>query len=104
QYREVTTLTSPRGRSATNPGGRSTSYSEALATLPFDPGDVGDYTVFTQHYEWCPYVSQEWSIGSTTRRMKTGISISCWGWGGHTDTDASGHVRCIYTVPNGNTP
>ncbi len=104
QFRAVTTLTSPHGRSATAYSGRSTSYSEALASIPFDPGDTGDYTVYTQHFEMCPYVSQEWSIGSTTRRMGTGISTSCWSWGGYTDTDGSGHVRCVYTLPNGNTP
>jgi hypothetical protein len=104
QFREVTTLTSPHGRIVTLSGGRSASYSEAFASLPFDPSDVGDYTIFTQHYEWCPYVNQEWTVGSTSREMKTGISVSCWNWGGYTDTDGSGHVRCIYTVPNGNTP
>jgi len=104
QFRAVTTLTSPHGRSATVSSGRSTSYSEAFASIPFDPTDTGEYTVVTEHFELCPYVSQEWSIGSTSRRMGTGVSTSCWSWGGYTDTDGSGHVRCVYTVPNGNTP
>src|SRR5262249_31340246 len=81
QFRAVTTLTSPRGRSVPVASGRSTSYSEAFASIPFDPADSGDYTIVSQHYELCPYVSQEWSIGTTTRRMGTGISTSCWSWG-----------------------
>jgi hypothetical protein len=104
QFRAVTTLTSPHGRSATVVSGRSTSYSEAFASIPFDPTDTGEYTIVTQHFEMCPYVNQEWSIGTTSRRMGTGISTSCWSWGGYTDTDGSGHVRCVYTLPNGNTP
>ncbi len=99
QYRETTTIRSPRGRTATASGSRSTSHSEVTVTLPVDPNDLGQYDIETQHFEFCPYVDLEWSIGWTFSRPHLGVAASCWDWFPHVvDTDIWGHIRCKYNT------
>jgi hypothetical protein len=96
QYRETVTIRSPSGRTASASGGRSTSYSEAVASLPISRSDPGTYEISTHHFEFCPYVDLEWAIGSLIIRPRLGVAFSCWNWDGRLDSDIWGHYRCKY--------
>lgn len=73
-FRAVTTIMSPNGRISTSDTGYS-SYATAFVSLEFDENDLGVYTVDTQHYDFCPIVSQEIYNGSTGSAVRTGITI-----------------------------
>jgi len=99
QYREVTTISSPKGRTATSTGSPSTIHSEALVSLPFDRNDLGEYTISTTHFEWCPIVHVEWQMGMSFSRPRLGMSGSCWDWYPQViTTDIYGHYVCKYNT------
>lgn len=94
-FRAVTTIVSPSGRSSSQDTGYS-SYATAHVSLSFDENDLGLYSVDTDHYDYCPIVSQEVFSGHTSAAVKTGLTILCYDYYGlDTTTD-----RCLFQIQN----
>jgi|GEM_PF-5083685 len=75
EFRVVSTMTSPNGRTATY----DTAYSSATAyvSLDFDENDTGFYDVNSIHYDYCPMANQEIYYGSSYARVRVGVSVIC---------------------------
>ncbi len=97
QYNVTTTIRSPKGRTSTAYGSRSTSHSEATASLSWDDSDLGDYMIESVHTEYCPYVNQEWQLPRSRTVISLHVSYSCWLWiPSKLISGASGGYKCKY--------
>jgi len=93
-FRAVTTMVSPLGRVASYDTGYG-SYAVAFVSLSFDDNDLGLYSIDTDHFDYCPIVSQEIFVGHSGAAIKTGRTLLCFNY---YDNDPPTH--CFYTIQN----
>lgn len=64
-FRAVTTIVSPNGRSASYDTGYG-SVASAFVYLTLDEYDLGNFTVNTDHFDYCPFVFAEAFLAATS--------------------------------------
>jgi hypothetical protein len=72
------TLRSPNGRVSSYDSGIGSGV--AFVSLPFDPNDLGNFFLSTEHYDYCPVANTILNYGSTNASTTAGCgsSISWW--------------------------
>lgn len=82
-YWVVSTITSPAGRTVSATSYTSSSYARVDLSMPlsgndFNDNDLGLYNMVTRHWLNCPYMGFAYPSGTTTAKVKVGISTSCF--------------------------